>query len=101
MRLRGKQKSEADAAVASPDEKLDLCASGEAVVEREAWNSKIQYLLGVVSFGVGLGAIWRFPYLCQKNGGGKCYLSAHIYICIYSTVPRGQFRLTEQLMTKL
>lgn len=39
--------------------------------ERPAWNSKLQYILAQVGFSVGLGNVWRFPYLCQKNGGGK------------------------------
>lgn len=38
---------------------------------RPAWNSKLQYILAQVGFSVGLGNVWRFPYLCQKNGGGK------------------------------
>ncbi|CAL8381923.1 unnamed protein product [Boreogadus saida] len=37
---------------------------------RPAWNSKLQYILAQVGFSVGLGNVWRFPYLCQKNGGG-------------------------------
>uniref|UniRef100_A0AAQ5X6B5 Solute carrier family 6 member 15 n=1 Tax=Amphiprion ocellaris TaxID=80972 RepID=A0AAQ5X6B5_AMPOC len=37
--------------------------------ERPAWNSKLQYILAQVGFSVGLGNVWRFPYLCQKNGG--------------------------------
>lgn len=39
---------------------------------RPAWNSKLQYILAQVGFSVGLGNVWRFPYLCQKNGGGEC-----------------------------
>lgn len=38
---------------------------------RPAWNSKLEYILAQVGFSVGLGNVWRFPYLCQKNGGGK------------------------------
>lgn len=38
---------------------------------RPAWNSKLQYILAQVGFSVGLGNVWRFPYLCQKNGGGE------------------------------
>lgn len=41
--------------------------------ERPGWNNRVQYILAQVGFSVGLGNVWRFPYLCQKNGGGKFY----------------------------
>ncbi|XP_029647067.2 sodium- and chloride-dependent transporter XTRP3-like isoform X1 [Octopus sinensis] len=37
---------------------------------RGAWDNKIQYMFMVISYAVGLGNVWRFPYLCQKHGGG-------------------------------
>ncbi|KAM3609479.1 uncharacterized protein V6R79_015560 [Siganus canaliculatus] len=54
--------------------------------ERPAWNSKFQYILAQVGFSVGLGNVWRFPYLCQKNGGGA-YLVPYLILLILIGIP--------------
>ncbi|XP_075773631.1 orphan sodium- and chloride-dependent neurotransmitter transporter NTT5 [Pelodiscus sinensis] len=41
---------------------------------RPAWSNKAEYILAQVGFSVGLGNIWRFPYLCHQNGGGAFLL---------------------------
>ncbi|XP_058530430.1 orphan sodium- and chloride-dependent neurotransmitter transporter NTT5 isoform X2 [Ochotona princeps] len=43
----------------------------EAHLDRPSWANKMEYLLAQVGFSVGLGTIWRFPYLCFHNGRGS------------------------------
>lgn len=40
------------------------------VEERGHWGKKTEFFLAVAGAVVGLGNVWRFPYLCYKNGGG-------------------------------
>uniref|UniRef100_A0A8C1ZC33 Transporter n=1 Tax=Cyprinus carpio TaxID=7962 RepID=A0A8C1ZC33_CYPCA len=50
---------------------------------RDGWDSKVEYFLAQVGFSVGLGNVWRFPYLCHQNGGGAFIL---LYVLLMGLV---------------
>lgn len=66
-----------------PNPELDLRIPSYADLERmeketkdgPQWDNKAQYILTCVGFCIGLGNVWRFPYLCQSHGGGKMWRS--------------------------
>ncbi|XP_058477002.1 sodium-dependent neutral amino acid transporter B(0)AT2-like isoform X2 [Solea solea] len=53
---------------------------------RAGWNSKVEYFLAQVGFSVGLGNVWRFPYLCHQNGGGA-FLLLYVLLMMVVGIP--------------
>jgi len=63
---------------------MDVMKTEDVKVEpnRESWGHKAEFLLASIGLAVGLGNVWRFPYLCQKNGGGAFLIPYVIFMVI-------------------
>lgn len=56
--------------------------SGSAPVQRSSWSGRWAFILAAAASAVGLGNLWRFPYLAAKYGGGAFLL---VYIILVVT----------------
>jgi len=79
------------------ESQYSMALAQSAIVEREKWSSNIEFLLSCISSAVGLGNIWRFPFVCGKNGGGAFLIPYMIVVFIigrplyYLELSLGQF----------
>lgn len=64
---------------------------------KEQWGNDIEFLFSCISLSVGLGNIWRFPYIAFQNGGGAFVIPYLIVLLIigrpvyYLEILVGQF----------
>uniref|UniRef100_A0A8C0EP62 Transporter n=1 Tax=Bubo bubo TaxID=30461 RepID=A0A8C0EP62_BUBBB len=66
---------EPNGAITAPEE-----IKKEEMEERGQWSSKMEFVLSVAGEIIGLGNVWRFPYLCYKNGGGAFLIPYLIFL---------------------
>ena len=59
---------------------------------RAHWGSKLGFILATAGSAIGLGNIWRFPYLLSQNSGGT-FLLMYLFCIIFL----GYFLLTSKL----
>ncbi|XP_074006807.1 sodium- and chloride-dependent transporter XTRP3 isoform X2 [Numenius arquata] len=53
---------------------------------RPLWDNPLQFVFACISYAVGLGNVWRFPYLCQMYGGGG-FLIPYLIMLIVEGMP--------------
>ncbi|VFV17218.1 sodium-and chloride-dependent [Lynx pardinus] len=60
---------------------------------RPLWANPLQFVFACISYAVGLGNVWRFPYLCQMYGGGS-FLVPYFVMLVVEGMPLLYLELT-------
>ncbi|XP_036976590.1 sodium- and chloride-dependent GABA transporter ine [Acanthopagrus latus] len=73
-----------------------MMTQGAAMKEqpnRPTWSRQIEFTLAGIGCAVGLGNVWRFPYLCFRSGGGA-FLVPYLFMLFVLGIPLLYMELT-------
>ena len=56
------------------------------MAEREQWRSRVGFIFAAVGSAVGVGNVWRFPYMAYENGGGA-FLIPYFFALLTAGIP--------------
>ncbi|XP_054482430.1 sodium-dependent dopamine transporter isoform X2 [Anoplopoma fimbria] len=65
----------------------------EQQLSRPTWSRQIEFTLAGIGCAVGLGNVWRFPYLCYRSGGGA-FLVPYLLMLVVLGIPLLYMELT-------
>lgn len=60
---------------------------------RESWGSRFAFIMAAAGFAIGLGNMWRFPYLVGTQGGGA-FVLIYLIICLLIGIPLFTMEIT-------
>ncbi|MBM7586263.1 NSS family neurotransmitter:Na+ symporter [Bacillus pakistanensis] len=55
------------------------------MANKDQWTSKVGFILAAAGSAIGLGAIWKFPYMAGTNGGGVFFLLFILFTVLIAT----------------
>ncbi|MBM7855107.1 NSS family neurotransmitter:Na+ symporter [Desulfohalotomaculum tongense] len=56
------------------------------MAKREQWGTRAGFVLAAVGSAIGLGNIWRFPYMAAENGGGAFFIP-YLFALLTAGIP--------------